>query len=97
MAHLTSNRITRAWLLLVLLTLLSLGAGHFGPTGLAANGLILVAAFAKGRWMLMDFLKLRGTPPAWRALFLSWLALVTALPWLASAIAVLRTWAGILA
>jgi hypothetical protein len=57
-----SNRITRAWLLLVLLTLFSLGAGHFGLSGLAANGLILMAAFVKGRWMLMDFLKLRRVP-----------------------------------
>lgn len=90
MTHFTSNRITRAWLLLVLLTLLSLGAGHVGLGGLVTNGLILVAAFAKGRWMLMDFLKLRSTPPAWRTLFLSWLALVTALPWLASIIPMLR-------
>jgi hypothetical protein len=57
---------------------------------LAANGVVLVAAFAKGRWMLMDFLKLRHVPSGWRALFLCWLALVTLVPWAAAAIPLLR-------
>lgn len=90
MTHFPSSRITRAWLLLVLLTLFSLGAGRVGIGGLVANAVVLAAAFAKGRWMLMDFLKLRGTPPGWRALFLSWLVVVTALPWCAAAVSALR-------
>ena len=85
-----SNRITRAWLLLVLLTLFTLAASHSGLTGLMVNGLILAAAFAKGRWMLLDFLTFRGTPPGWRALLLCWLGLVTVIPWAAAALPLLR-------
>ncbi|MBJ6125575.1 cytochrome C oxidase subunit IV family protein [Microvirga splendida] len=90
MTQTAARQVTRAWGLLVLLTLLSLGAGGSGWTGLAANGLILAAAFAKGRWMLMDFLKLRGVPAGWRALFLCWLALVTVIPWATAALPLLR-------
>jgi hypothetical protein len=90
MTQTAARRITRAWGLLVLLTLLSLAARHSGPTGLAVNGLILAAAFTKGRWMLMDFLKLRGVQAGWRALFLCWLGLVTVIPWAIAALPLLR-------
>jgi len=90
MAQTAARQVTRAWGILVLLTLLSLAASHSGLAGLMVNGLILAAAFAKGRWMLMDFLKLRGVPPGWRGLFLCWLGLVTAIPWAAAAIPLLR-------
>lgn len=81
MAQSATLQVTRAWGALVLLTLLSLAASHSGLAGLTVNGLILAAAFAKGRWMLMDFLKLRDVPSGWRALFLCWLGLVTVIPW----------------
>jgi hypothetical protein len=90
MAQAASRRVTRAWGILVLLTLVSVAAGYSGLMGLAANGLILAAAFAKGRWMLMDFLKLRTAPAGWRTLFLCWLTLVTLVPWAATAIPLLR-------
>ncbi|MFC1460491.1 cytochrome C oxidase subunit IV family protein [Microvirga arabica] len=90
MARTATHRVTRAWGLLVLLTLLSLAAGHSGWTGLVANALIMAAAFAKGRWMLMDFLKLRGVPAGWRVLLLCWLVLVTAIPWITAAFPLLR-------
>jgi hypothetical protein len=86
----TARQITRAWGLLVLLTLLSLGAGHSDLSGLAANTLILTAAFAKGRWMMMDFLKLRDAPAGWQVLLLCWLALVTIVPWATAALPLLR-------
>ncbi|KAB0266817.1 cytochrome C oxidase subunit IV family protein [Microvirga brassicacearum] len=84
------GQVTRAWGFLVLLTLLNLAAGHSGLSGLAANGLILVAAYAKGRWMLMEFLKLRNVPNGWQILFLCWLSLVTFVSWAAAAIPLLR-------
>ena len=90
MAQTATRRVTRAWGALVLLTLLSLAASHSGLTGLAVNGLILAAAFAKGQWMLMDFLKLRGAPAGWRALLLCWLGLVTIIPWASTALSLLR-------
>ena len=61
-----------------------------GIRTIAILGLILAAAFAKGRWMLMDFLKLRGVPAGWQALFLCWLGLVTVIPWATAALPLLR-------
>ena len=90
MAQTAARQVTRAWGIVVLLTLLSLAAGHSGWTGLTANGLILTAAFAKGRWMLMDFLRLRGVPVGWQTLFLCWLGLVTVIPWATAAFPSLR-------
>ena len=90
MTQTAARQVTRAWSLLVLFTLLSLAASHSGLTGLATDSLILAAAFAKGRWMVMDFIKLRGVPPAWQVLFLCWLALVTLIPWAGAALALLR-------
>jgi hypothetical protein len=74
-------QVTRAWTLLVLLTVASLGAGHSGLPDFAADSLILAGAFAKGRWMLMDFIKLRGAPPGWQALFLTWMVVAVLVPW----------------
>ncbi|NIX75910.1 cytochrome C oxidase subunit IV family protein [Microvirga terricola] len=90
MTRIAARHVTRAWGLLVLLTLVGLAVNHSGLTGITANGLILIAAFAKGRWMLMDFLKLRGVPPSWQALFLCWLALVTVVPLIVSALPLLH-------
>jgi hypothetical protein len=91
MAQTAARQVTRAWGVLVLLTLLGLVANHSPITQLAVDGLILTAAFAKGRWMLLDFLKLRGVPPGWRALLLCWLGLVTFIPWAAAALPLLRS------
>lgn len=84
------TQVTRAWGFLVLFTLLSIAASHSGLTGLMINGLILATAFAKGRWMLMDFLNLRGVTAGWQVLFLCWLALVTIIPWATAAFPLLR-------
>jgi hypothetical protein len=65
-------------------------AGHAGAGGLVGSGIVLTATVAKGRWMLMDFLKLRHVPPGWRIALSSWLVLVAASAWIAAAIPLLR-------
>ncbi|MCB8821476.1 cytochrome C oxidase subunit IV family protein [Microvirga rosea] len=90
MSRNTARQITQAWGILVLLTVLSLAASHSGLGSLAVNGLILAAVFAKGRWMLMDFLKLRSVPSGWQVLFLCWLGLITLIAWGATAFPVLH-------
>ena len=90
MTRIAARRATRAWILLVLLTVLNMVAGQAGAGGLVGSGVVLVAAVAKGRWMLMDFLKLRHVPPGWRILLSSWLVLVAASAWIAAAIPRLR-------
>ncbi len=84
------REITRAWILLVLLTFLSMVAGHAGDGGLVGSGIVLTATVAKGRWMLMDFLKLRHVPPSWQIVLSLWLVLVAASAWIAAAISLLR-------
>jgi hypothetical protein len=85
MTRIAARRATRAWILLALLTILSMIAGHAGAGGLVGSGIVLTATVAKGRWMLMDFLKLRDVPSGWRIALSSWLILVTALGWIAAA------------
>jgi len=90
MMQTTAPRVTRAWILLVLLTLLSMAAAHAAPGGMANSGIVLTAAVVKGRWMLLDFLKLRHAPPGWLLLLCSWLVLIAASAWIAAAIPLLR-------
>jgi hypothetical protein len=90
MTRIAARRATRAWILLVLFTILSMIAGHAGAGGLVGSGIVLTATVAKGRWMLMDFLKLRHVPPGWRIALSSWLVLVAASAWIAAAIPLLR-------
>ena len=90
MTRIAAGRATRAWILLVLLTILSMIAGHAGAGGLFGSGIVLTATVAKGWWMLMDFLKLRDVPPGWRILLSSWLVLVAASAWITTAVPLLR-------
>ena len=82
--------VTQVWVLLVLLTILSMAAAHATTGGMLSSGIVLTAALAKGRWMLMDFLKLRHAPPGWRIALSSWLILVAVPAWIAAAIPLLR-------
>lgn len=63
---------------------------HAGAGGLVGSGIVLTATVLKGRWMLMDFLKLRHAPFGWRAALSSWLVLVAVSAWSAAAISLLR-------
>lgn len=81
-----SRQVTRTWILLLILTVVSMSAGHTGAGGLASSGIVLLAAVIKGRWMLMDFLKLRDVPPGWRIALSSWLVLIAAVAWIAAAL-----------
>ncbi len=90
MTRIAASQVTRAWILLVLLTVLSMIVGHAGAGGLVGSGIVLATAVAKGRWMLMDFLKLRHVPPGWRIVLSSWLVLVAISAWIAAAIPLLH-------
>ncbi len=86
----SKHPVTQVWVLLVLLTILSMAAAHATTGGMLSRGIVLTAALAKGRWMLMDFLKLRDVPPGWRILLSSWLVVIAASAWIAAAIPLLR-------
>lgn len=84
-----THHVTRAWIALVVLTLLTMAAAHSIAGSIAGSGLVLIVAVAKGWWMLMDFLKLRHVPSGWRTLLASWLVLIAASAWIAAAIPLL--------
>lgn len=67
-----SRRLFRAWMLLVVLTLVSLvavlGFGH-SEAGLVAVGVALTASFLKARAVLDHFLDLRRAGAGWRGFF----------------------------
>lgn len=88
--QIAARGVTRTWARLVLLTVLSMAAAHADAGGLALSAIVLTTAVAKGWWMLMDFLKLRNAPSGWRILLSSWLVLVSASAWIASAASLLR-------
>lgn len=74
MANLLRTRLTAIWLILLAVTLFSWQMGHgaarFGPR--LSGAAILVAAFVKARFVLLDFMELRNAPLLLRAVIEVW-------------------------
>ncbi|MDJ1157521.1 hypothetical protein QNA08_04615 [Chelatococcus sp. SYSU_G07232] len=83
-------RVDLAWAAIAALTLCSIAVAAVLPAGPATNGLLLLAAAAKGRWLALDFLGLRDVAGPWRGLLGAWIVAVVAVAWLASLAAALR-------
>ena len=73
------NPAHRAWLILILATMLTWYLGEVGAAGTLSIVAMLVIAFVKGRLVILDFMELRGAPLIWRALLEGWLVLVSSL------------------
>lgn len=83
------KRLARNWLLLVVLTLLSVeGLGRLGGGATLAVA-ILGIAFIKVRIIVLDFMEVRGAPVALRAILEAWIVAVCAML-LAIAVGMLR-------
>lgn len=67
---------TRAWLVLLGLTLFTYGIGSMGMSGIAAAGVVLLATLLKGQVVVDHFMGLRHVRPFWRVLMFSYLAVV---------------------
>jgi len=65
------GRITSVWLLLLALTGVSWWLGRYGG-GPDFGVVILALAFLKIRFVLLDFMELRGAPPAMRYVGEAW-------------------------
>jgi len=74
-----SNPANRAWLALIVATLITWYLGEVGAAGTAAIVAMLGIAFVKGRLVILDFMELRGAPLIWRLLLEGWLLLVSGL------------------
>lgn len=72
-------RLDRIWIALTLATALTWSMGTLGATGTLAVSAVLLIAGAKGIYIALDFMALRGVRLFWRALVLGWLALVLGL------------------
>lgn len=67
---------TRAWLVLLGLTLFTYGIGSMGMSGIAATGVVLLATLLKGQVVVDHFMGLRHVRLFWRVLMFSYLAVV---------------------
>ena len=76
---LLANPLHRAWLVLMLATLLTWWLGEIGAAGTRAIVTMLVIAFIKGRLVILDFMELRHAPRLWRFLLEGWMLLVGSL------------------
>lgn len=80
MANLLRTRLTAIWLVLLAVTLFSWQMGH-GAAGLGPRlsaAAILVAAFVKARFVLLDFMELRNAPLLLRAVIEVWAVVMCA-------------------
>jgi caa(3)-type oxidase subunit IV len=73
------NPAHRAWLILMLATILTWYLGEVGAAGTTAIVAMLLIAFIKGRLVILDFMELRTAPRLWRILLEGWLILVASL------------------
>ena len=79
MMNTLKNPAHRAWLILLIATLITWYLGEVGAAGTAAIVAMLVIAFIKGRLVVLDFMELRDAPLMWRMLLEGWLILVSSL------------------
>ncbi len=84
MKELVNQRATVSFALLVVITVVSfwLTVGHggafLGDTGKVLFASVIVLAFVKVRWVMLDFMELRDAPLKLRALFEFWVVGVAA-------------------
>ncbi|WP_273735240.1 cytochrome C oxidase subunit IV family protein [Mycolicibacterium septicum] len=70
-------RVTKVWLALIVLTVITtwgLAKGMFGPA-VAVTGILLIAAL-KVRLVMLDFMELRDAPVPVRIIFQGWILVV---------------------
>lgn len=79
MMNALKNPANRAWVVLIIATLITWYLGEVGAAGTAAIVAMLVIAFIKGRLVILDFMELRDAPTMWRVLLEGWLILVSSL------------------
>lgn len=83
------HRLSRTWLVLVILTLASMALTHAGPAPLVVGAGVVGAAAAKAWWIVLDFLDLRHAPAGWRALFATWILVIALGAWAGAALSLL--------
>lgn len=77
--NILKNPANRAWIVLMVATLITWYLGEVGAAGTASIVAMLIIAFIKGRLVILDFMELRNAPRMWRTLLEGWLILVASL------------------
>lgn len=75
-SRIVATSLDRAWIILVILTLLSMGTGLFDDFGHVGNAAILIITLVKGRQVLIHFLEIRKGYFGWLLLFSLWLLVI---------------------
>jgi hypothetical protein len=75
------DRLTRTWLLLLVLTMGSLALAHAGWATPAIAATALGAAAVKAWRIALDFLELRAAPVGWRTAVAAWIVLIAGGAW----------------
>lgn len=70
------NPVNRAWVVLMIATVITWVLGEVGAAGTTAIVGMLLIAFVKGRLVILDFMELREAPRMWRLLLEGWMLLV---------------------
>ncbi|QID19126.1 cytochrome C oxidase subunit IV family protein [Nitrogeniibacter mangrovi] len=73
------DRLDFVWLFLLAATATTWFIGEEGAAGLGIMATLLVLSFLKGRFVVLDFMGLRGVRLMWRALLIGWLVFVASL------------------
>ena len=73
------NTAHRAWLVLMVATVITWYLGEVGAAGTSAIVAMLLIVFIKGRLVILDFMELRQAPRMWRLLLEGWMLLVGSL------------------
>lgn len=71
--------ITRIWVILVILTIVSVLIGERHMVGTASSVIVVVLAAIKARWIVLDYMEARDAPSPWRWMYEGWLAACTGL------------------
>jgi cytochrome c oxidase subunit IV len=74
-----TSTVTRVWLALIMLTLITFSFGAMALDGLGLVAAVLVIALVKGQLVVDHFMGLRRGAPMWRAILAGYLLVLGAL------------------
>jgi|GEM_PF-1437697 len=81
MQRIMRGHITQTWIILLVLTMLTMGAGYRSSLGLVGDAAIMIITLIKGRQLLVHFLEIRRSRFGWLFLFSLWLVIVSVANW----------------
>ncbi|NMG03147.1 cytochrome C oxidase subunit IV family protein [Azoarcus taiwanensis] len=75
-AHGTPRRAFWIWIFLLASTVFAWAMAKTDMGGISIMALLMGLAFAKGAFVILDYMGIRGAPTLWKAITLGWLVVV---------------------